>query len=141
MSFTYDLTTDVGKVRMLIPDRVAPTYTEGGAVTTGYPFFEDEEITALLTMESNVVKDAAALALETMASDEAFVQKVIRLMDLSTNGAATAAALMARAARLREQADAEEAASTTTAEFDWAELVYNDFSSRERIDKEALRDG
>jgi hypothetical protein len=124
MAFTYVLTTDVGKVRMLIPDRNAAAY-----------FFEDDELTALLAMEGGTVKLAAALALETMASDEAYVQKAIRIMDLSTNGPATAAALMARAKVLREQADQDGSG------FDVAEMVINDFAFREHIYNEALRDG
>lgn len=129
MAFTYDLTTDIGKVRLLIPDRTeTPLY-----------FFEDDEITYLLTAEGSNIKRATALGLETMASDEAYVQKMIKLMDLTTNGPAVSEELRARAASLRKQADDEDAA--TTAEFDIAEWVVNDFSFRERVDKEALRDG
>jgi len=129
LAFTYDLTTDIGKVRLLIPDRTeTPLY-----------FFEDDEITYLLTAEGSNIKRATALGLETMASDEAYVQKMIKLMDLTTNGPAVSEELRARAASLRKQADDEDAA--TTAEFDIAEWVVNDFSFRERVDKEALRDG
>lgn len=128
MAFTYDITTDAGKVRLLIPDRTAAQY-----------FFEDDEIDYLLTAEGLNIKRATALGLETMASDEAYVQKVIKLMDLTTNGAETAAALLKRAAVLRAQADEEDA--VTTAEFDIAEWVVDGFSYRERIDKEALRSG
>lgn len=130
MAFTYVLATNNGKVRLLIPDRTS------GA---GNYFLEDEEIAVMLAMESNNVKRTAALALETMASDEAYVQKMIKLMDLTTNGPAVAEELRARAAALRTQADDEDAA--TTAEFDWAEWVVNPFSFRERVDKEALRSG
>lgn len=129
MAFTYVLATDNGKVRLLIPDATS------GA---GNYFLEDEEIAVLLAMEGNNVKRTAALALEIMASDETYVQKMIKLMDLTTNGPAVAKELRARAAALRKQADDEDAA--TTAEFDWAEWVVNDFSFRERINKEALRD-
>jgi hypothetical protein len=115
---------------MLVPDRAIDSY-----------FFDDSEIDAFLTMEGDTVKKAAALALEIMASDEAYVQKAIRLMDLTTNGPATAAALMSRAKLLRDQADAEAAAASTVGEFDIAEWVVNDFSGRERVEKEALRDG
>ena len=129
MSFTYNIALgdDISKVRMLVPDRNAAAY-----------FFEDAEITALLAMESGDVRCGAALALETMASDEAYVQKVIKLLELATNGAQTAKALMDRAARLREQTLA--AALATEDEFGWAEMVVDDFSYRERVEAEALRD-
>ena len=65
--------------------------------------------------------------------------KVVKLLDLTTNGPATAAELRARAAKLAAQADDLESASV--ADFDWAEWVVNDFSGRERLDAEALRDG
>ena len=130
MAFTYAIATDRGKVRLLIPDRLATQY-----------MFEDDEIDWFLTAEGSVIKKAAALALETMASDEAYVQKFIKLMDLSTNGPAVADALMKRAGLLRAQADAEAEDALGDDEFTYAEWVVNDFSGWERLDKEALRSG
>lgn len=57
MAATYDLTTNIGKVRMLISDT---------DITAAH--FTDEEITAFLTMASNSVKLAAAYALEAWAA-------------------------------------------------------------------------
>ena len=127
MAFTY--TPGIGlisSVRLLIPDRVDAGHT-----------FEDAEITAMLTIEGNVVKRGAALALETIASDTTMVLKVIRLLDLTTDGAKTSDALLKRAAMLRAQADAEDA----TGAVDYAEMVYDSFSSRERVWKQGLREG
>lgn len=57
MAATYDLATDIGKVRLLISDTdVAAAY------------FTDEEITAFLTMASDSVRLAAAYALEAWAA-------------------------------------------------------------------------
>jgi hypothetical protein len=133
--FTYDLTTNLGKVRLLIPDRIHDA-----------AFFQDAEITAILAAQTganDIVKNlkAAATALEIMATDEAYTLKVVKLLDLTTNGPATAEALMARAAKLWAKAAEEEALASTVADFDWAEWVVNDFSGRERIDAESLRDG
>jgi hypothetical protein len=125
MTFSYDLTTDVGKIRLLIPDR-----------TTATAFFTDEELTAMLSLEGDV-RRAAALALETMASDEAYVQKVIKVLDLQTNGAATAKELRERAAALRAQAAEAELASDPG--FDVAEMVVDDFSYRQRLANEIER--
>jgi len=124
MAFTYDLTTDIGKMRMMIPDRVTPDH-----------IFEDAEITALLVIEGNVIKLGVALALETIASDTAMVLKVIRLLDLTTDGAKVSDALLARAKLLRAQAATEDVEGA----FDWAEMVLNDFSYREFLLKDALR--
>lgn len=129
MVFTYDLGTDRGKVRLLIRDTDASE-----------PIFEDDELNVFLALESSSVKRAAALALETMASNEAYVSKAVKLLDLSTDGPATGKALLERAAKLREQAADEEAQAEGGA-FDIAELVYDSFGERERIWKEALRNG
>ncbi len=126
MAFTYDTGTDVGKIRLLIFDTDSNSYV-----------FEDGELSVFLSIEGDSLKRAAALALETMASNEAFVLKVITLMDLRTDGAATANALMKRAALLRSQADDEEFADD--ASFDFAEWVVDDFSGRERMAKQILR--
>jgi hypothetical protein len=126
MAFTYVLTTEIGQVRLLIPDRV-----DAGHV------FEDDEIQAFLTLEGTV-REAAAGALEAIASDQAMVLKVMRLLDLQTDGARVSDALLARAAALRKQAEDDLAA---TAGFDWAEMMTTDFAIRERIMNEALRDG
>lgn len=128
MTFTYDLTTNIGMVRMLIPDR-----DEQSAL------FQDEEIQAFLELNGSSVKRAAAEALEVIASDTAMVLKVISILDLTTNGAQTSAELRARAATLRESADQAEAGEEAL--FDWAETAETAFQQRERIWKQGLRSG
>lgn len=88
-----DYATDVGKVRLLIPD----TDEESTLLI-------DPQIDALLSMEGSV-KLAAAAALEIVASSEALIGKVITTQDLSTDGTKVAAELRARAASLRKQVD------------------------------------
>ena len=127
MAYTYDLGSSEGQIRLLIMDNNAAAYV-----------FEDAEISAFLTLEGANVRKGAALALETLASNEAFVLKVIKLLDLQTDGAKTADALMKRAAALRKQAADDEQAEEGGA-FDIAEMVVDDFSGRERINKEWLR--
>ena len=127
MAFTYDLTTDVGRVRFLIPDR-----DEHNA------FFQDNEIEYALTLEGSV-KRAAAQCLETQASDEAYVQKQIKLLDLSTNGPAVAKELRERAAGLRAQADIDDLNDGSA--FDFAEMNVSDFAEREIVRNRYLRNG
>ncbi len=129
MVFTYSLTNNIGKVRLLIPDRV-----ESGHI------LEDDEITVMLTMEGDVVKRAAALALEMIAADEALTMKAAQLLELRLDGPAVARALLERAARLRQQADAEEAQAEDGG-FDVAEQVVDPFSWRQRVYNQALREG
>lgn len=118
MAFSYDLTTDIGKVRLLIPDNKSDAY-----------LFEDEEVAAFLNLEGGV-RRAAALALETIASNETLVLKVIRLLDISTDGPRVADALLRRAATLRQQADDDDAAAGI-AGFDIAEMVLDPFGYEE----------
>ena len=127
--FTYDPTTDAGLVRLLI--------TDTDTVNPDNQIFEDAEITAFLTLEGSTVKKAAARALDVIATREVLVQKVLRIMDLTTDGAKAADALRALAKQLRAEAatEAEEAGGL----FDWAEMVVDDFSARERLLAEALR--
>jgi len=128
VSFTYDLATDLGVVRLILTDVSAAT-----------PLFQDAEITAFLTMESGDLKLAAAQALDTIATNEALVYKAIRILDLSTDGSKTAASLMARAQKLRDQVKEDEAAAEAGTDFDWAEMVEDAASERERIISQALR--
>lgn len=125
MPATYDVTTDRGRVRLLITD-----------TDTTQPIFQDAEIDAFLAMEADSLKRAAAAALDVIASNESLVQKYIRLQDLQTNGPAVAKDLREHAKALREQAADED----TDGGFDWAEMVTGPFGARERIDAQALRE-
>jgi len=124
MSFTYDPTTDRGRVRLLITD-TDPTQA----------LLQDAEVDTFLALEGGV-KTGAALALETIASNEALVQKATRLLDLQTNGPAVAKELRERAAALRTQAADD---GDQTGAFDWAEMVTGPASADERILAQALR--
>lgn len=124
--FTYDPSTPAGRVRLLATDTDAD-----------HAIFQDDEIDAFLAMESDSIKRAAATALDQIASSEALIQKRIKLLDLQTDGPAVAAELRKHAAELRKQADGEETAGA----FDYAEMVVNPFSARERLWNQRLRSG
>lgn len=101
MSATFDLTTSVGKVRLLIPD---PDISS--------PLFTDEEIVTFLSLEKQGIFRAAALALETAASNKTLSAIVaVRLSDGSSIGSSSGALepLFARARELRRRAEEEEA--------------------------------
>lgn len=127
MSFTFNPETDRGKVRLLISD-----------IDPNAAVFQDGSIDAFLSiaLDGNV-KRAAAQALLSIAVNETLVLKRIRLLDLSTDGPAEAAALRALAAELTRQADDEE----ITGAFDWAEMVNSPAQHQERLYKERLRSG
>lgn len=110
MTAITDYSTDAAKVRLLISD-----------IDDTDQIFNDQAIQAFidLALDGNV-KRAAASALLTIATNEVLVQKRIRLLDLSTDGPAQAAALRQLAQQLRAEADEEE----VTGAFDWAEMVH-----------------
>jgi len=110
------------------------------------PIFADEEILAQLNMESalqpgietgtidvTTVYFAAASLLETIGTSEVLVQKVMKALDVATDGAKQAVALLARAKVLRGQAEKADGG------FDWAEQVENVWTERERIISQSLR--
>lgn len=124
MPDTYDLATDIGQVRLLIND----TNVGGAHVYT------DAEITAFLTLEGGVFL-AAALALDTIANDMVQVMRVIKLLDLQTDGAKTAEALRAQAAVLRQRADE----TGDDAGFEIVEWAVDDFTARDIAYNEWVR--
>lgn len=126
MPFTVDYATDRGRVRLLITD-----------VDAANPIFQDDQVDAFLSIEGSSVLRAAAMALDTIASNESLVQKRTRLLDLQTDGPAVAADLRKHAATLRERADFDE----TSGAFDWAEMVTGPFSARERVLAQYEREG
>lgn len=124
MAFTYDTTTARGHVRLIIGDT--------DTVTVANQIFTDAEIDAFLSMQDDVVKLAAAQALEALASKQAYIQKVITVGDLKTDGAKLAAEFRAQAAALRKQVEDEPA-------FDWAEQAVTPAAGLEIIVKDAMR--
>lgn len=125
-SWSYDVTTTIGKVRLLCQDF---DLTE--------MIFSDAEIQAFLDLNEQDLRWAAAQALDVIAANEVYVQKRIKLLDLNTDGPAEATALIKIAAGLRNQA------ATTVASvndlFDWAEQSYNTSSAWEIIRNGFLR--
>lgn len=131
-TFTYDLDSvdstllNISYVRLRITDTDSTN-----------PIFVDAEIKAALVVESYNLKRTAAYLLETIAANEVLVQKVIKILQLSTDGAKVAAELRANAKLLRDQANSENAADDAT--FDIAEWIVNDFNYREHIIHDAMR--
>jgi hypothetical protein len=124
MAFTLDYSSDAGKVRLLIGD-----------IDGDDPIFQDDAITAFLSIAlDNNVKRAAAQALLVIAANEVYVQKAIKILDLSTNGPAQAEAFRKLAADLIDQADNEEIDGA----FDWAEQIntpaqWDEFAYKDRL--------
>jgi hypothetical protein len=105
--FTYEVTSDTGKVRLLLNDVDADTAV-----------FNDLEIQAFLDLEGGSVKRAAAQAIDTNATNEVLASKVLRTQDVQTDGAKVADAMRKHAESLRAQADREDDLSDDGAVFE-----------------------
>ena len=131
MAFSYDITGDAGKVRLLANDQEATNY-----------LFEDDEIEAFLALEASNVLLAAALALDTIAGNEALIQKKLTTLagaGIQTDGPAVAKALREGAANLRARAE-EEVGEDPDGMIDIAEIALSPFGTRERMHNEWLRE-
>jgi hypothetical protein len=100
--------------------------------------FQDAEIDDFLALEADDVRLAAAQALDVIASSEALVLKVMKLLDLQTDGAKVAEALRAHAKELRRQV--AEGCGDMTGLWDIAEMPVDVFAQRERLLNQALRE-
>lgn len=85
-------------VRLLTGDKAAREY-----------IFTDDEMESFLELSNGNVYYAAADALDAIASNTAYTLKVLTILDVTTNGQATAEAIRASAAALRAKADADAA--------------------------------
>lgn len=114
-----DYSSSVGKVRALIPDVEQVDWERDGNASY---MFTDAHLESLLSLyppienpddvgyQSTVhIRRAAADAVDTLATSEVLISKVIKTEDLQTDGAKAANAMTNRAAALRRQADKEEA--------------------------------
>jgi len=127
-TYTAGSGTNRDRVRLLITD-----------TDMAHAIFQDEEVDEFLALEDQDVRLAAAQALDVIASSEALILKVIKLLDLSTDGKALSEALRAHAKELRRQV--AEGSGDMAGLFDWAEMALDPFSTRERIYNEGLRGG
>ena len=109
MSFTYDITTDTGKVRLLIDDKVSTYDTPA--------HFSDAEIDAFLTMASSVVRLAAVYALESWAAALSSEVSSEKIGDYSYSTKQSANKLA-----LAEKYRAEVDASNDAPVLEWAEM-------------------
>jgi hypothetical protein len=108
---TYDVSTDLGRVRLLLNDVAAPWV------------FQDAEVQAFLDLEGSNVKRAAAQAIDTNADNELLASKVITTQDVATDGSKLASVMHARAESLRKQADADLANSDDGSYFDVVDTI------------------
>jgi len=118
-TWTYDITDNIGKVRLLIGDT--------DIVPTTDAHFSDEEIQVFLTMASNVLLIAAAYALEAWAATESAALDSEKIGDYAfTRGAVNKKITLAKEYK-KEAANALEAEASVPV-FEWSEPDYTEDS-------------
>lgn len=132
MAFSYDPTTDRGRVRLQIGDT--------DTVNADRQLFTDAEIDAFLALNGSIVKLSAADALDAIAANQLMVLKVIKNMDLSLDGSKVADSFRELAKGLRKSWD-DYGDGSYEGMFDYAEFADTAFAKRERVLKECERTG
>ena len=122
MSFTYDPTTNRGKVRNMIGDVTSTNY-----------IMEDADIDSFLVMTSNDLYKAAALCLYRIAASKALLAKKKSAGNYSEDLSAISGQCLAVAKIY------EEMSQNVPAEAQ-AEVITTDFSYREILLNKVLRD-
>lgn len=125
MSWDYDPTTDIGKMRLLIAD-----------TDELRPIMQNEDLQGFIAIAGNYWL-GAAMALDSIAANEVMTQKVLTIMGTSTDGAKVAKELRARANQLRE--DFKNFGPTTELGFATAEMPDGAFSAEEMLLKQYQR--
>lgn len=144
MAFTYDVSTDRGKVRLLVSDTDAGNYV-----------WEDAEVDAVIAMQLastlyvsaqlqalasqsqpgvsiGSLYRAAALLLDSLAANRARLSSVKKLLDVELSPVEAAKTLRETAKNYREIAD-------ESGEFAIAEMISDPFGARERMTKQIER--
>lgn len=122
---TFDPTTDLGKMRLLVSD-----------TDVSRPILDDEDLEAFIAIAGNYWL-GAAMALDSIATNEVLTQKVLTIMGTSTDGAKVAKELRARARQLRE--DFKNFGPATELGFATAEMPDGAFSREEMLLKQYQR--
>lgn len=123
MTWTYDPTTDVGKVRLRISD-----------TDVTRQILLDEDIEAFLDMAGGSPVLAAAMALESIAINEILCLKVVNLMGaIVTDAASAAKQLIALAKSLRQEY--AQMGDADSPGFVSIEMVDDTFGRREKFRK------
>jgi hypothetical protein len=125
VSFTFDVSTDLGKCRLLITD-----------TDSTRPLMDDDDVQAFITMSGHYMP-GAAMALDALAANMLLSQGVVNIMGMTVDSAAAAKMLMVRAEKLRS--DYALYSASNGPGFATAEMPDGAFSWEEKILKEYLR--
>ena len=121
MSYTYDLGTNVGKIRNLINDT-----TEATALLS------DEEITSILSQTENDILRSAAMACRKIASKYALSAFSVSAGNYSENKSGISKMFLELAKDFEEQSQAQPGSAS-------AEVIYTDFNYNQLLEDKVHR--
>jgi hypothetical protein len=131
-TYTYNLATAVGKVRLLTDDRDMSSVSTSLPLEQRSAVWTDEEIESVLTDVGGSVYGAAANLLRVLASNRSLLVQSRRVGKAELDYGSVRRDLMALA---KEYTDAENA----TPADGLAEMVWDDFTYRRALENTALR--
>lgn len=135
-TYTYNLSTDVGRVRLLTDDRDMTLVSLSLPLEQRSAIFTDEEIATFLADNGGNVYSAAAVALITIAGNRSLLVMRRNIGKTDVDYGSVRKDLLAQAEALQKQA----AVSGTYGPADgYAEINYDDFSLRRIIANAAIR--
>lgn len=111
-----DYGSDIGKVRLLIPDVELLDNPQDFSADPEY-MFNDNQINGFISIGGGSVLRAAAYAVDAIATNEALTLLVIKTDDKATDGAKLSSALREKAKALHAQADAEDGATSFSLDY------------------------
>jgi len=133
-SYTYDLTTDVGYVRLNIDDRDLSMVSLSAPLEQRSAIFTDEEIGQFISASGNDKNYAVARALMAIANNRALLIQSRRIGRTEVNFGSVRTDLMKAAEAFISLSNSEPADAI-------AEINYDDFTMRDIIVNTQLRQG
>jgi hypothetical protein len=138
--YTYDLTTNIGKVRLYIDDRDFTSISTSTPRGERSAIFDDDEIAQFLTAEGDSAYDAAALALLTIATNKNLMVQRRELDGANVDFGTLRKDLLDMAERFRALNDDADGGTGKPAS-GVAEVNYGEFTEEEIIINSWLRQG
>jgi len=117
MSFTFNTSTNIGKVRSLIRDTVEAT-----------AILSDEDINVSLSITDNDILLAAAMSLRSIAINKALLEKSIKAGNYWEDNKGISKALLSLAEKYESMAEnipADAQAEVFATDFNYNEILYN----------------
>lgn len=139
-TYTYDLSNNVGKVRLYIDDHDFSLTDPLFPPETRSVLFSDEELAAFLNATADVPEHAAALALRAMAANKALLVRVRRIGDTTVDYGSIRDDLLKLAQSYEDLADKSSGGMDAPAD-GFAEVGWDDFSLRRIVTNSVLRRG